>query len=124
MSKEEDDRLELLKEVAEWRNEWYDVDADCHRHESRGPVRAAILHARRIVMDFCELEAKHLPSRVLHRRVVLLDEQVVRMVNNALPSVNRDTLEAEVKTSVKNHGGPAKAHRARLLRSRYGIPRF
>ena len=124
MSREEDDRLELLKQVRAWYDEWQDVDADCHPHESRGPVRAAILHARRIVMDFCEFEAYTLPSRILRRRVVLLDDQVVRMVNNALPNINRDTLEAEVTTSVKNHGGPAKAQRARLLRSRYGIPRF
>ena len=124
MNKEEHDRLELLKRVRSWYDEWQDVDADCHSWESRGPVRAALIHAKRIVMDFCQEEAYTLPSRVLHRRVILLDDQVVRMMNNALPNVNRDTLEAEVKTSVKNHGGPAKAHRARLLRSRYGIPRF
>ena len=124
MSREEEDCLELLKRVMRWYDEWVDVDADCQSHESRGPVRGAILHARRIVMDFCENEAHTLPSRVLHRRVILLDDRVVWMVNNALPNMNRDTLEAEVKTSVKNHGGPTKANRARLLRSRYGIPRF
>jgi hypothetical protein len=124
LGKEERDQRELLKRVRAWHNEWLDVDADCHSWESRGPVRAAILHARRNVIDFCTLEAGYLPSRVLRRRVLLLDDQVVRMVNNALPKINRVTLDAEVAASVINHGGPAKAHRARLLRSRYGIPRF
>ena len=124
MSKEERDRLELLKRVRAWYDEWQDVDADCHSWESRGPVRAAILHARRNVIDFCELEANYLPSRVLRFRADLLDKQTVRMVDNALPGANRVILEAEVTASVKNHGGPAKAHRAQLLHDRYGIPRF
>lgn len=124
MGKEEKDRLELLRQVRIWYDMWADVDADCHPHESRGPVRGAIIHARKIVMHFCEVEAHQLPSRVLRRRVVALDEQVVRMVNNALPAIGRANLRDEAKASVKNHGGPAKAHEARIIRDKYGIPRF
>jgi hypothetical protein len=123
-SKEEEDRQERFRQLAVWCAKWGVLVIDQHRGRSRDQVYSAILRAAGTVMKFCEEEAHLLPSRVLCRRVVVLDDMAIRMVNNALPSADRDTLEAEVTTSVKNHGGPAKAHRTRLLRCRYGIPRF
>lgn len=122
MSKEERDRLELLKQVRIWCGMWELVATDPPGNNA--PVRRAIIRMQRGVGRFWAREARELPSRVLYRRVVLLDDMAIRMVKNALSEPGRDSLRDEAKASVKNHGGPKKAHEARIIRDRYGIPRF
>jgi hypothetical protein len=120
-SKEERDRLELLAQVSIWHDMWGLAEEFPARDAQ---VRRAMLRAKRQIDRFWILEAHELPSRVLYRRVVLLDDMAIRMVKNALFKSGRDSLRDEAKASVKNHGGPREAHEARIIRSRYGIPRF
>jgi hypothetical protein len=124
MSKEEEDRQEAFRQLAVWCAGWGVLVIDQRRGRSRDRVYSAILRAAGAVMKFCEEEAHLLPSRVLYRRVVLLDDMAIRVVRNALSKPERDSLRDEAKASVKNHGGPKKAHEARIIRDRYGIPRF
>jgi hypothetical protein len=123
MSKEERDRLELLKQVRIWHDMWGLAIEEFPITHKAGVWRA-MLRVKKKIIRFCLLEAHELPSRVLYRRVVLLDDMAIRVVRNALSRPERDSLRDEAKASVKNHGGPREAHEARIIRSRYGIPRF
>lgn len=124
LSKEEEDRQERFRQLAVWCAMWGTMVIDQHRSKSRDRVYSATLRAASAVMKFCEEEAHLLPSRVLYRRIIQLEEQTTRIIWNATSGKARDSLVAEVKASVKDHGGPEKAHKARAIRDKYGIPRF
>ncbi len=124
LGKEEEDRQERYRQVGVWCAMWGVFVIDQHRGKSRDRVYSAILRAAGAVMKFCEEEAHLLPSRILYRRIIQLEEQTVRIIWNATSGKTRDNLVDEAKASVKNHGGPEKAHKARIIRDRYGIPRF
>ena len=120
---EESDHAGLVEKAGELYRAWFDYTLD-ERLPAAGPVRKALMRARGKAMSFCAFEAEHTVSRVLYRRLVLLDETTVRMVFNAMDRESRDNLMAEAKASVKKHGGKLDAHKARIIHERYGIPRF
>lgn len=124
LGKEEEDRQERFRQLAVWCAKWGVLVIDQHRSKSRDRVYSAILRAGGAVMKFCEEEAHLLPSRVLYRRTIELEERTIRIIWNATSGEARDSLVAEAKASAKNHGGPEKAHKARAICDKYGIPRF
>lgn len=120
---EQSDHADLVDKAGHLYRAWFDYTLD-ERLPAKGPVRKALMRARGKTMSFCAFEAEHTVSRVLYRRLVLLDEMTVRMVFNAMDRESRDNLMAEAKASVKKHGGKTEAHKARLIHELYGIPRF
>lgn len=122
LGKEGKDRWDLLKRARIWHDMWEIAVEEFPTHE--GWIQSAMLRVKKKITRFCILEAGELPSRVLYRRVMLLDDMAIRAVTNAMTRADRASLRDEAKASVKNHGGPKSAHKARIIRDRYGIPRF
>lgn len=120
---EQSDHAALVEEAGKLYRAWFDYFVG-DQLPAKGPVRKALTRAGRKSMSFCAFQAEHTVSRVLYRRLVLLDETTVRMVFNAMDRESRDNLMAEAKASVKKHGGKTEAHKARLIHELYGIPRF
>lgn len=119
---EEKERLARVEEMEAWARLWWDFDAEDLNVSN--PVRAGLIRSKRNVLEFCKEEAYLLPSRVLYRRMVLLDEMVVRRVFNSMPDGGRATIVSEVLASAKNPGETCLGVKSRLIHDMYGIPRF
>jgi hypothetical protein len=119
---EESERLARVEEMEDWARAWWDFDAE--GLDASSPVRAGLIRSKRNVLEFCEEEAYLLPSRILYRRMALLDEMVVRWVFNSISQKDRDRIVAEAKASAKNPGKPCWGEKSRLIHDMYGIPRF
>lgn len=119
---EEEERLARVEEMEAWARAWWDFDAE--GLDVSNPVRAGLIRSKKNVLEFCEEEAYLLPSRVLYRRMVLLDEMVVRRVFRSMPREGRDRIVAEVKASTTDHEETYLGMKSRLIHNLYGIPRF
>lgn len=119
---EEEQKQAMLVSAREWASRWYDCVPKIEYGATSASIRHILLSVRRQVQTFWKGEAEYLPSRVIYRRMVEMDDLMIRRVFSALPKSERDTLIAEAKASVKKHGGTTEAHKARLLRKRFGIP--
>jgi hypothetical protein len=105
-----------------WARAWWDFDAEGLKVSN--PVRAGLIRSKTNVLEFCKEEAYLLPSRVLYRRMVLLDEMVVRRVFSTMPQEDRDTLLCEAYASAKKPKETYWGVKSRLIHDKYGIPRF
>lgn len=119
---EEEELAARIDEMEAWALAWFDYDVDGKR--PRGKMRAGLLRSKKNILEFCREEAYQLPSRVLYRRMVQLDEMVVRRIFNSMPKADRDILTAEVSASAKAAGETYWGEKSRLIHNMYGIPRF
>jgi len=110
------------EEMEAWARAWWNFDAEGLK--TSNPVRAGLIRSKKNVLEFCKEEAYLLPSRVLYRRMVLLDEMVVRRVFMSMADGDRATILREVNASAKKRGKTYWGVKSRLIHDKYGIPRF
>ena len=119
---ENEQKEALLVSLKDWASRWSRFDPKIEYGATSATIRRILLQVKRQIRQFAEYEGPYLPSRVLYRRMIHMDDLMIRRVFNSLPESERDTLIAEAKASVKKHGGTKEAHKARLLRKQFGIP--
>jgi hypothetical protein len=121
---EQQDAEGMRELMRDWASRWATVDPLIDYGATSISIRRQILAARKRILHFSEYEGPYLPSRVLFRRMWEMDDTLLRLIYQILPKGERATLDAEAKASMEKHGSVEEAHRARLLRDRFGIPRL
>ena len=111
-----------LASLEGWATQWCAFDPIIEYGAASASIRRILLQVRRQISQFSQYEGPYLPSRTIYRRMCEIDDLMIRRVFSAMPKGERDTLMAEAEASVKKHGSVVEAHRARLIRERFGIP--
>lgn len=121
---EQSDSEAMRATLKEWVARWVPVDPPEEYGAASATIRRHIVGTRDRILRFASFEGPFLPSRVLFRRMVEMDDTLIRNVYAALSARDRDSIDAEARASVEKHGSVEEAHRARLIRDRFGIPRL
>ncbi len=123
MTTEETAHKAMCVTLEEWGARWVALDPKSVPGGASATILARIDEFRGRIVRFVRDEGPFLPSRVLFRRMVAMDDCLIRIIYESLPADECATLDAEAAASVEAYGSVIEAHRARLLRDRFGIPR-